>query len=279
MDILDRARRLEGTIARGVTDAAKTLVRGGGMREPIEVVHAIVDAAEREIQSGGRGTRVFAFNTIEVSLIAASDHVRARFETVVNGEVPLRDRIAQRLRAAGCAPADLQVTVTYVARPQKHWTDPQFSLAFSKIARGLPEVPAPEPRARLEITVLQGAADRRSYAFTSPRVDLGRGSEVRDSRSGLVRTNDVAFSDGPEPVNRSVSRQHCHIACDARSGQFRLHDDGSVHGTRIVRRGRTLAVPFGGRGVRLQSGDDIVIGEARLRVRFEAPARAREPGR
>jgi hypothetical protein len=33
-------------------------------------------------------------------------------------------------------------------------------------------------------------------------------------------------------------------------------------------RGDSSAVPFGARGVRLQSGDDIVLGEARVLVKF-----------
>jgi hypothetical protein len=49
-----------------------------------------------------------------------------------------------------------------------------------------------------------------------------------------------------------------------------LHDDGSEHGTGIVREGRTVPVPRGARGVRLFSGDEIVLGEARVRVRFGA---------
>lgn len=264
MDIFAKARRLEGSIARGMTGAAKNLVRGGGAREPIELAHAIVDAVEREIQSGGRGTRVFPFNTIDVSIVAASDHARTRLETIVNGDVSLRDRITDRLRAARCTEVDLEVSITYVPRAQKHWTDPQFAIAFSKIAQEAPDLQASESLpARLEMTVVHGVAEHRTYAFTSHRIDLGRGGEVRDSRNGLIRTNHVAFSEG------SISRQHSHIAYDARSGQFRLHDDGSVQGTKIVRKGKTLAVPFGARGVRLQSGDDIVLGEARLRVKFE----------
>jgi hypothetical protein len=279
MDIIDKARRLEQTITRGMTDAAKSLVRGNGAREPIELVHAIVDAVEREIQSGGRGTRVFPFNTIDISIVAAADQARARLETVVNGDTSLRDRITGRLRAARCTLEDLEVNVNYVPRAQKHWTDPQFAIAFSRVAREAPDLPAAEPvPARLEITVVHGAAEHRSYAFASHRIDLGRGSEVRDSRNGLIRTNHVAFSDGPAQINRSISRQHSHITYDPSSGQFRLHDDGSVHGTRIVRKGRTLAVPFGTRGVRLKSGDDIVLGEARVRVKF-AVAMISQPAR
>jgi hypothetical protein len=33
-----------------------------------------------------------------------------------------------------------------------------------------------------------------------------------------------------------------------------------------VRNGKTISVPAGSRGVRLQSGDEVVLGEARLRL-------------
>jgi hypothetical protein len=268
MDILEKARRLEGNIARGMIDAANTLVRGGDAREPIELAHAIVDAVEHEIQSGGRGTRVFPFNTIDVSLLAPSDQARARLEAVVDGDVPLRHRIAERLRAAGCRDTELVVRIDYVPLAPEHWTNPQFSIAFSRLAREAPVVEAPEDGpARIELTVTRGAAERWTYLFTAHRIDLGRGNDVRDSRNGLVRTNQVAFSEADD-LNRSVSRQHAHIVYDRQAAQFRLYDDGSVHGTRIVRKGKTLAVPWGGRGGRLRSGDEIELGEARVRVRF-----------
>lgn len=269
MDILDKARRIEENIARGMTGAAKNLVRAGATRQPIELTHAIVDAVEREIQPGGRGTRVFPFNTLDISIVAPSDHARARLETIVNGDAPLGDRITNRLRAAGCAAAGLQVNVRYVPRGQKHWADPEFAIAFSRVAREVPDDPAAAPPPpRLEISVVQGAAEHRTYAFVSERVDLGRGADVRDSRNDLIRTNHVAFADSPAEINRTVSRHHAHIAYDARSGQFRVHDDGSVHGTKVVRKGRTVPVPFGTRGVRLESGDDVVLGAARLRMKF-----------
>lgn len=275
MNIFDKARRLERNISQGMTN----LVRRTGAREPIELSHAIVDAVEREIQPGGRGTRVFPFNTIEISIVAPSDRARARLEAIVNGEVSLRDRIDDRLRAARCGPADLEVGVTYVPQAEEQWTDPEFAIAFSKVARetvdGQPSEGLP---VRLEMTVVQGTAERWSYAFACSRIDLGRGSEVRDTRHGLIRTNHVAFLDGPADGNRSTSRQHSHIAYDPGSGQFRVHDDGSVHGTRIVRNGKTLPVPFGTRGVRLQSGDDIVLGEARVRVKFDSANRAPKHG-
>ena len=279
MNILEKARQLEMRIAGKVAQTARTLAQSTpGAREPIELTHAIVDAVEREIQSGGRGARVFPFNTIDVSILAPSDHARARLEAIVNGNVLLRSRISERLRAAGCDATVPVVHINFVARAQKHWTDPQFSVAFARVA---PEATAAEvPEAapvRMEITVIRGAAERRTYVFASHRIDLGRGIEVRGGGNDLIRTNHVAFSDGSDDVNRSVSRQHAHIVYEPRSGRFRLYDDGSVQGTKIVRKAKTLAVPWGGRGVLLQSGDEIDLGEARLRVKFDPGARPQDP--
>jgi hypothetical protein len=251
-----------------VAGAARSLVRAERSRHPIELVHAVADAVEAEIQTGGRGVRVFPFNAIDVTIVAPTDHARAQIDTIVSGDPSLRDRIMDRLGATRRPGGELQVGVRYVARAQKHWTDPQFGLAFAVIPEVAPAGPPAAPPPRLEIAVLQGAAERRSYAFASQRIDLGRGAEVRDGRHGLIRTNHVAFAENATPVNGSVSRQHAHIAVEAGAMAFRLYDDGSAQGTHIVRNGRAVPVPFGARGVRLQTGDEIVLGEARVRVRF-----------
>ena len=75
---------------------------------------------------------------------------------------------------------------------------------------------------------------------------------------------DVAFVD--LVTNQSVSRQHAHIEYVESARHYRIRDDRSAHGTHIVRNGRTVPVPAGPRGVRLESGDEIVLGEARARV-------------
>src|SRR5262245_33169193 len=113
MNILRRARQLEIAIARGVTGRTRQLVSGTGPREPIELAHAIVDAVEHEVQSGDRGARIFPFNSVLVSIAAPSERDRARLETIVNGDLPLRSRIAERLQAARCVVDDLDVAVEY----------------------------------------------------------------------------------------------------------------------------------------------------------------------
>ena len=272
MDILDRARRLESKIAGSLDKYAKDIVRSGA-REPLEIVHAIVDAIAQQIQPGGRGTRIFPFNRIDVAIAAAARDARARLEAVCEGEPPLGARIVERLRSEGCSASGLVVSLAYVACAQKHWRDPQFHLECARVASP-PPAQAVEPDVtpgHLEVTVVRGVAEPSTYSFAAARIELGRGVEVRDSRNRLIRTNHVAFTEGAGDVNQSVSRQHAHIVHEPGSGQYRLHDDGSGQGTGIVRNGRTVSVPRGSRGVRLQSGDEIALGEARLRISYDFP--------
>jgi pSer/pThr/pTyr-binding forkhead associated (FHA) protein len=121
----------------------------------------------------------------------------------------------------------------------------------------------------LTITIVSGTAEQATYVFTLPRVNLGRCAEVRDTLSRLVRANHVAFVD-VGTSNPSVSRRHAHIEFVEESRHYRIRDDRSAHGTSLVRNGRTVAVPAGSRGIRLESGDEIVLGEARARVQIAA---------
>ena len=270
MDILRRVRDLEAKIASRVDRTVGGFVQSGA-REPLEIVHAIVDATVHEIQASGRGRRVFPFNAVAVSVLAPSRDARARFEAVLADGPPLRTRIVERLRSAGCDVIDLDVALDFVARAPRSWAAPEFHIAFLRRENATPPQPGDEAKpVRVDLTVLHGVAERRTYTFSATRIDLGRCGEVRDGHHRLIRTNHVAFVEGSGEVNQSVSRRHAHISHEPRSGEFRLHDDGSERGTGIVRGGRTVAVPRGSRGVRLQSSDEIVLGDARLRVRFDA---------
>jgi hypothetical protein len=269
MDLLGKARRLESTIAQRLDRAARDAV-GAVSREPLEIVHLVIEAVEHEIQPGGRGKRVFPFNSITLSVLTSSREGRARFEAVLAGEPPLRDRIVEHLRSKSCAIDDLTLDVAYVARAPKDWRHPQFNLALARVARAPTSDARRDPAfARIDLTVVRGTAERKNYSFAAKRIDLGRCAEVRDTRNRLIRTNHVAFVEGSGAINQSVSRRHAHIAYEPTSGGYRLRDEGSVHGTSVVRNGSTVAVPSGSLGVRLRTGDEVVLGEARLRIRFE----------
>jgi hypothetical protein len=269
MDILGTARRLESKLARTLDRAAQQWTKSGP-REPLEVLQAIVDAVEERLEPAGRGTHVFPFNKIKVSVVAPSRETRVRFAALFDGDPTLQDRIAKRLRAAGCDAADVNVKIAYVAHGAPDWTRPDLHIEFDRVA------PAEAPPERtsvpdtVRLTVIHGAAEKPAYVFSLARVNLGRCAEVRDSLNRLIRTNQVVFSEGATGANSSVSRRHAHIEyASGPGGQYRICDDRSEHGTGIVRNGRTINVPSGVRGIRLQSGDEVLLGEARLRVKIE----------
>ena len=270
MDILSKARRLEAALS-GTLDRAAQRVRRTGPREPLEIAHAIVDAVAEQVQPAGRGGYVFPFNRVKVLLAPATKAERARLEAVLDGAVSLRDRVIERLESAGCAGSDVDIKTAYVPAAGHDWTNDAFHLELLRVAdRAQLSATASGP-ATLKLTVEHGTASRSAYSFTARRVDLGRCDEVRDSHGRLIRSNHVAFADGANDANHGVSRRHAHIDYDPADGHYRVCDDGSAHGTRVLRGGRPITVPAGARGIRLQSGDVIVLGEARVRVTLQNP--------
>ena len=269
MNVIGKARQLEAVIARRFHAAAQRVIEPRPP-EPLEILHALLDAVEDEVQPAGRGTYVFPFNRLKVSLVAANREAKARYEAVFDETPTLQDRILERLHAVGCQVSDLSVKTGYLSHRAADWIHPQFHIEFARGAAVVPiAVSAPE-LPRLELAVIAGTASALTFSFVQPRIDLGRCEQVRDRGHRLIRTNTVAFVDGESAVNDSVSRCHGHIAHDASSRSYRIHDDRSAHGTSVLRSGRTLVVSPGARGVRLQSGDEIMLGEARLRVTIAA---------
>jgi hypothetical protein len=260
MDIIRKLRRLESRLAKTVNDASQR-VSQASTREPLEVLYAIVDAAERRIEPAGRGRFVFPFNRVRVHIAADSREARARFEAVFAAEPSLQKRILERLHAAGCERDRLNIDITYVAQSEPHWSAREFDIEFDRVD----DNPVVAPQS-LKLTVVHGTTEKPAYVFTTTRINIGRCADVRDNCNRLIRTNHVAFAESAGEPNLSVSRHHAHIDCADDSGEYRLCDDRSAHGTCVLRNGKTIAVPSGPRGVRLQSGDEISVGEARLVV-------------
>jgi hypothetical protein len=272
MSILGRARQIESRLARSIDRAAQRLA-GTTAAEPLEVMHAIVDTIDDHLVPAGRDTHVFPFNRIDVFILAPSAQERARFEAVFDSVQPLDQRIAERLRAARCDSSSLDVRTQFVDRAGDDWANPLFHVAFERIPSHTRSLPGPEiPRQHILVTVLHGSAHQPTYSFAVERFNLGRCAEVRDQRSRLIRINHVAFDDLRSEPNQSVSRQHAHIEFSSESQSYRVCDDRSGHGTHVVRNGRTLPVPPGPRGIKLHAGDEILLGEARLRVDLIADA-------
>jgi hypothetical protein len=274
MNILHKVRRFESDLTRTVERKAREWSKSGA-REPLEIAQAIVDSIAERLEPAPRGRYVFPFNRLHVSIVAASRDDRARFAAVLDSEPTLRERITARLRDAGCETSGLQVVISYVPRPGSAWSTPEYHVDVGRVAQthtaAPAPVPAPPPQEEahdLHITVVHGMAEQATYVFSLPRVNLGRCAEVRDSLSRLIRTNHVAFVDVAGNANHSVSRRHAHIEYVAGARHYRIRDDRSAQGTSIMRDGRMVPVPAGSRGIRLESGDEVVLGEARLRVRL-----------
>src|SRR4030095_15275134 len=122
------------------------------------------------------------------------------------------------------------------------------------------------------LVVSRGHAARRTHALRLRRINLGRLETVVDRTRRTMRRNDVAFLDHEDEISLSVSRAHAHIE-RGEDGGYRLFDDGSAQGTRVIRDGRSLDVPRGAsRGLRLRDGDELELGLARVRF---ATGRAR----
>jgi hypothetical protein len=270
MDILSKARKVESKLARAMDRAFQQWTKSGPL-EPLETLHGIVEAVEARLEPTGRGKYVLPYNKIKVSIAAGSRDVRARFAAVIESDRQLQERIADRLRKAGCDPAGLQVTVSYAARRGTDWARPEFHVEFDRVT--VAELPGASAASAvdLRITVTNGSAEKPAYTFSMPRINIGRCAEVRDSRNRLIRTNHLAFTDSNGTTNDTVSRRHAHIDYADESADYRISDDGSSHGTSILRNGKTIGVPSGSRGIRLQSGDEIILGEARVRVKISKP--------
>ena len=203
MDLLRKARDLEARLAGRLDRTVGGLVRSGA-REPLEIVHAIVEAAQAEIQSSGRGRRVFPFNAIAVTILAPSRDVRARFEAVFADGPPLRDRIVARLG----------IGVLSRRRPRRRGRlrrPAAERLAESRVPhrvrarrrgreRQNPEADSTPPR--LEVTVLHGTAERRTYTH-SPASTAHRPRPVRRS----ARQPPSPHSHQPCGVPRAIGRR------------------------------------------------------------------------
>lgn len=266
-ELFGRARQLESAIQARIERRHHAQATAPA-RQPLELIHALVRRVEQEVQPAGRGRVVFPFGQIKVWIAVASPHERARFAAVCEGPPSLEDRIHECLAAAHCEATPLQVKTTFVPRAphgRESWIDPDFHVEYARTA------PAVEtaPPGRIELTVLQGTAEKSTYSFIggAGSVTLGRGTDVRDDRGQLIRTNQVAFLEGTADINDSVSRRHARIEHESARDAFRLHDDGASHGTSVIRDGHGVPVPRA-RGLRLRSDDIIVLGQARVRVRL-----------
>jgi hypothetical protein len=273
--LISGTRTLESRLTKAFEQAAETVSGVNASRPPLEIVDMAVDAIAAHVQPAGRGRYTFPFNSVTVTFVAATPEDQVRFEAICAGPPSIEDRVQRRLASAGCDDSEGQVFVEFTAEPGPAWNRQEFDLALARVTIE-PRV-VEKPVTRVDLAVTNGTAASAAYSFTDFPIAIGRGADVRDNRNQLLRINHVAFVGGHDTdaeINGTVSRRHARIELDEATGRPRLIDDNSAQGSSVIRGSRGIAVPRGSRGLGLQSGDEIVLGQARMKVTIELPAPA-----
>ena len=249
------------------------LSHGARPNEPPELAEirlALLDRIrEQSYRSGGK--KVFPFDLLRLELRGVEESRQGVFTGPFFRKY-LEQEARSALIAAACRyPESLKVEVQVsTALPGKG--EPWLTVEASS-----QEQPGKAPRPIARLVVHEGAANVAEIVLDKQRTNIGRVVDVYRSQ-GIYRRNDLTFAEDTE-INRSVSREHAHIALDRATGEYRLFNDrwysrGAASGECgiwIVRDGMSQEVHRTSRGVKLQHGDEIHLGRAVLV--FESDAR------
>lgn len=228
---------------------------------PLEIREAIVERIAQMVEPAAAGRRVLPRQHLTAVVLAPDKEAKELLQVALTDiESATRTRLTE-LRCP--VPHGFAVTVQYIKKPRADWQPGQRYSLDEHSATGRAQthgggVPG------VTIGVLRGEATQASYALTETRILIGRTAEPVDE-AGRPRHNHVVFVDAGNEHNATVGRAHASIRFDAERRQFRLFDDGSSNGTRVVRNGETLDVaPRNPVGVALLSGDEIQFGTASI---------------
>jgi hypothetical protein len=251
-------------IEKSLDQRLRSIFAGGqnepGAREAIELYRDALEQIASRATVGKRGDRVFPFNLITIELRAENTERKAVLETLFDpGQ--LGDDVRAGLREERIAPPpDLTIAVRY---PED--APLEMRVTCERAAEALPD-PTSEMVSEGRLMTVTGVSSEPDFALDRLRINLGRESEVLDALGRTMRRNELFFKEDAHEANASVSRAHAHTRFDAASGEWRIYDDGSSLGTSLFRDGRRIDVPaHAGRGVALRAGDEIYLGQVRLR--------------
>lgn len=254
-------------IERRIDEKLRRLLRSpaaeGENRDLLEVHRAILDEVSSRIDTLPRGKRLFAYSWLTVRVLLPDAARRRLYEIVFSEADALAHDIRSILEEARVEiPDHFSVEVTLVDELPAATAGRGFDITYGE--KPSSEI-APQSMS-IELTVIDGESESRSYTFSRKRINLGRLADVLDANHRVIRRNDVAFADTPGLPNSTVSRTHAHLEFDDEISQFRLFDDRSSYGTTVLREGNVIPVPQGAsKGVPLLTGDEILLGQVRLR--------------
>jgi len=236
-----------------------------GAREGIELYRDALDQIAARATVGKRGNRVFPFDLITIELLAETPERKAVFETLFDPGQLGGDVRATLAEESVTAPPNLTVAVRY---PESAAVEMRVLCEKTEVPVGsASSISAPTvPLRRVILVTLNGAPSSQHFVVDRQTINVGREEEVVDSMGRPIRRNDLFFPETAHEANASVSRSHAHLRFDGTAGEWRIYDDGSSLGTGIFRQGRRIEVPaHAARGVLLRAGDEIYLGQVRLR--------------
>ena len=229
---------------------------------PLELLQATLEALEQKVQPAGRGARVFPYNRIVVRIAQPS----ADRDAIIAVFAQLEERLRDRLRELRCeAPAAMRTDVTVTA-------DAAEALLTVDCVRDEAVVPAPRAEAvgkqpsTVSIAVLKGVCEQAEYSFSEPTIAIGRTPDPVDAL-GNIRRNHVVFVETRDGISETVARAHARLQRDPETGDYHLFNEASSNPTVLLRGGRSIRVPpRDPRGLRVQSGDEVQLGRALIRL-------------
>jgi hypothetical protein len=231
---------------------------------PLEISQAVLDAVEKRVEPVGRGRRVFPYTRLLLRVRQVHND-RAPLESALEGiDLKIRERLAE----VRCdVPRSIDVRIAFLKKAPAEWKpDQMFAIDYIREAESPVPVAPPMDLPAVHIAVIRGAATESSYTFTEPLISIGRSPDLIDEL-WRKRRNRVAFLDTVDGVTETVGRSHARLRFDSASREYRLFDDGSSNGTAIIRGATTITVPpRDPRGVRVQSGDEVQVGRAVIKV-------------
>jgi hypothetical protein len=249
--------KIEESIERGFRKWTERMFGPADSDELLLVHRAILESIESRVQTVAHGKRIFPYGHVTVTLVSADPDRRALYQAALGEGGRLESDVHEALDSAECEiPRGFGVEVKTSETGEKNFTIEYAVKAWKR---------TDEPtRGAGRLIVVKGKAGQGEYVLEKAFTNLGRMAELTDTEHRVVRRNAVVFEEGGDEANATVSRRHAHIRLDA--GEYRLCDDGSEFGTRVLRDGRAIEVPAGNRrGERLRAGDEIFLGRACLR--------------
>ncbi len=215
-----------------------------------------------------KNRKIFPFKKIEIRLRPSSKSIAREFKSAFMEYSLLKSDIYRMLKDADIQfPPDLEISVgldEVIASGNKEFGPSSlYAMEFGdSVDTAKYEIP------EIVLEIIKGSAEQSVYRIKKDRLLVGCLSRVQDREGRLVRINNVVFPDTGNDANKTVGDMHARIWFDFNRQEYRVMDESSLYGTRIVREGHMIEVPAENpRGIGLRSGDEIYFGQACLRFR------------